>query len=49
VITSTATHAFFPLMDRNWAALRAQVQHGGGALRKALRPSQRGMWLGECG
>jgi 1,4-alpha-glucan branching enzyme len=25
VITSTATHAFFPLLDRNWAALRAQV------------------------
>src|SRR6185295_4147103 len=25
VITSTATHAFFPLLDRNWAAIRAQV------------------------
>src|SRR5262245_35006565 len=25
VITSTATHAYFPNMDRNWAAMRAQV------------------------
>src|SRR5512137_2691694 len=25
VITSTGTHPFFPMMDRNWAAMRAQV------------------------
>jgi 1,4-alpha-glucan branching enzyme len=25
IITCTATHPFFPLLDRNWAAFRAQI------------------------
>ena len=36
IITSTATHPFFPLMDRNWAAMRAQEQALEAAQRDAL-------------
>jgi 1,4-alpha-glucan branching enzyme len=49
VITSTATHAFFPLMDRNWAALRAQVHTGADFYEKHFGRRPAGMWLGECG
>jgi 1,4-alpha-glucan branching enzyme len=49
VITSTATHAFFPMMDRNWAALRAQVHTAADLYERHFGRRTRGMWLGECG
>jgi 1,4-alpha-glucan branching enzyme len=49
VITSTATHAFFPMMDRNWAALRAQVHTAADLYEMHFDRRPRGMWLGECG
>jgi 1,4-alpha-glucan branching enzyme len=49
VITSTATHAFFPMMDRNWAAMRAQVHTAAELAEEHLGRRPRGMWLGECG
>jgi 1,4-alpha-glucan branching enzyme len=49
VITSTATHAFFPLMDRNWAAMRAQVHVAAEQYERHFGARPRGMWLGECG
>jgi 1,4-alpha-glucan branching enzyme len=49
VITATATHAFFPLLDRNWAALRAQVHTAADLYERHFRRRPRGIWLGECG
>ncbi|HET6280969.1 MAG TPA: 1,4-alpha-glucan branching protein domain-containing protein [Polyangia bacterium] len=49
VITSTATHAFFPLMDRNWANIRAQVHVAADLYEKHFGHRSPGMWLGECG
>jgi 1,4-alpha-glucan branching enzyme len=49
VLTSTATHAFFPLLDRNWAALRAQVHTAADLYEQHFGRRPRGMWLGECG
>ena len=49
VITSTATHAFFPLMDRNWANIRAQVHVAADLYETHFGRRPRGMWLGECG
>jgi 1,4-alpha-glucan branching enzyme len=49
VITSTATHPFFPLMDRNWAAMRAQVQTAAQLYERHFGRTSLGMWLGECG
>jgi 1,4-alpha-glucan branching enzyme len=49
VITSTATHGFFPLLDRNWAALRAQVHVAADLYEKHFGGRPPGMWLGECG
>ena len=49
VITSTATHAFVPLLDRNWAALRAQVHVAADLYERHFGCRPRGMWLGECG
>jgi 1,4-alpha-glucan branching enzyme len=49
VITSTATHAFFPMMDRNWAALRAQIHTAVQLYERHFGQRPRGMWLGECG
>jgi 1,4-alpha-glucan branching enzyme len=49
VITSTATHAFFPMMDRNWAAMRAQVHTAADLYQRHFGQRPRGMWLGECG
>jgi 1,4-alpha-glucan branching enzyme len=49
VITSTATHPFFPLMDRNWAAMRAQVQTAAALYERHFGRTSLGMWLGECG
>jgi len=49
VITSTATHAFFPMMDRNWASMRAQVHVAANLYEDHFGQRPRGMWLGECG
>jgi 1,4-alpha-glucan branching enzyme len=49
VITSNATHAFLPLMDRNWPAMRAQVQVAAELYEKCFGRRTPGMWLGECG
>ena len=49
VITSTATHAFFPNMDRNWAAMRAQVHTAADLYERHFGRRTHGMWLGECG
>jgi 1,4-alpha-glucan branching enzyme len=49
VITSTATHAYFPNMDRNWAAMRAQVQIAADQYERHFGRRTQGMWLGECG
>jgi 1,4-alpha-glucan branching enzyme len=49
VITSTATHGFFPLLDRNWAAIRAQVHVAADLYEKHFGGRPPGMWLGECG
>ena len=49
VITSTATHAFFPLLDRNWAGLRAQVHVAADLYERNFGCRPRGMWLAECG
>src|SRR5512134_3572886 len=49
VITSTATHAFFPLMDRNWAAIRAQVHVAADLYEEHFGCRPPGMWLCECG
>jgi 1,4-alpha-glucan branching enzyme len=49
VITSTATHAFFPLLDRNWAAFRTQVHVAADLYERNFGRPPAGMWLGECG
>jgi 1,4-alpha-glucan branching enzyme len=49
VITSTATHGYFPLLDRNWAALRAQVHTAADLYERHFGRRPLGMWLGECG
>jgi 1,4-alpha-glucan branching enzyme len=49
VITATATHAFFPLLDRNWAAARAQVHTAADLYEKHFGRRTKGIWLGECG
>ncbi len=49
IITSTATHPFFPMMDRNWAAMRAQVHTAADLYQRHFGRRPRGMWLGECG
>jgi 1,4-alpha-glucan branching enzyme len=49
VITSTATHAFFPLLDRNWPVARAQVHVAADLYEKHFGRRPQGLWLGECG
>jgi len=49
VITSTATHAYFPNLDKNWAAMRAQVHTAADQYERHFGRRTRGMWLGECG
>lgn len=49
LITATATHAFFPLLDRNWAAIRAQVHTAADLYERHFGRRTQGMWLGECG
>jgi 1,4-alpha-glucan branching enzyme len=49
IITCTATHPFFPLLDRNWAAFRAQVRTAASVYERLFGRRTQGMWLGECG
>jgi 1,4-alpha-glucan branching enzyme len=49
VITSTATHAFFPVLDRNWAAMRSQVHTAADLYEHHFGRRPPGIWLGECG
>ena len=49
VITSNATHAFMPLMDKNWPAMRAQVEIAADYYEECFGRRTQGMWLGECG
>ena len=49
VMTSTATHAFFPLLDGNQAVLRAQVHAAAELYEQQFGCPPPGMWLGECG
>ena len=49
VITCTATHPFFPLLDRNWAAFRAQIHTAADLYERLFGRRSQGMWLGECG
>ena len=49
VITCTATHAFIPLLDRNWAAIRAQVHVAADLYERLFGRRTQGIWLGECG
>jgi 1,4-alpha-glucan branching enzyme len=49
IITSTATHAFFPLLDQNRPALRAQVRAAADLYETHFGRRSPGLWLGECG
>ena len=49
IITSNATHMFFPLADRNWAACHAQIELACREYERHFGRRPRGMWLGECG
>jgi 1,4-alpha-glucan branching enzyme len=49
LITCTATHPFFPLLDRNWAAFRAQVHTAASEYERLFGRRTQGIWLGECG
>jgi 1,4-alpha-glucan branching enzyme len=49
LITSTATHPFFPALDRNWATIRAQVHVAADLYERHFGCRPKGMWLGECG
>jgi 1,4-alpha-glucan branching enzyme len=49
IITCTATHPFFPMLDRNWAAFRAQIHTAASVYERLFGRRSQGMWLGECG
>jgi 1,4-alpha-glucan branching enzyme len=49
LITCATTHPFLPLLDRNWAAFRAQIHTAANAFERVFRRRPQGMWLGECG
>jgi 1,4-alpha-glucan branching enzyme len=49
IITCTATHPFMPLLDRNWAAFRAQVHTAADLYERLFGRRTAGIWLGECG
>lgn len=48
-IASGATHGFFPLMDYQRIAVRAQVRLGVQAYEQAFGRRPAGIWLPECG
>jgi 1,4-alpha-glucan branching enzyme len=49
IITCVATHPFFPLLDRNWAAFRAQVHQAAKTYERLFGRRTQGIWLAECG
>lgn len=49
LITSSATHAYLPLLDTDPAAVRAQIRLGTRHFNKIFGLPPRGFWLPECG
>lgn len=49
IITTTATHAFLPLMNQNRNAIKAQIQVGIEYYKKFFNLNPHGFWLPECG
>lgn len=49
IITSCATHAFLPLLNKNHVAIKAQIQIGLEYYKKFLGIKPKGFWLPECG
>lgn len=49
LITCGATHGFFPLMQSNWSAVRAQVEIGCREFARHFGRRPQGIWLPECG
>ncbi len=49
IIASAATHGFLPLMHPNQDAVRAQIEVGVEAYRRAFGRQPLGFWLPECG
>jgi 1,4-alpha-glucan branching enzyme len=48
LITTTATHAFLPLLNISTAAVRNQIKIGIDTFKQATGISPRGFWLPEC-
>lgn len=49
LITSSATHAFLPLMQHQPAAVRAQIRIGVQTYQERLGQPPKGVWNAECG
>jgi len=49
IVASAATHGYLPLMHPNRTAVRAQVDVGVEAYRRAFGRDPSGFWLPECG
>jgi 1,4-alpha-glucan branching enzyme len=49
IITCNATHGFFPLMQANPTAVKAQVSVAADHYRKTFGRNPPGIWLAECG
>jgi 1,4-alpha-glucan branching enzyme len=49
LITCAATHGFLPLMDRNFAVMHAQIEHGCREFERHFGKRPQGIWLPECG
>lgn len=49
LITCGATHGFFPLMQINWNAVRAQIEIGCREFERHFGRRPQGIWLPECG
>ncbi len=49
VITCSATHAFLPLMNRNRAAQRVQIELAVSEYKRVFGCQPKGIWLAECG
>lgn len=49
IITSAATHSYFPLMEVTQSSVRAQVKTAVAHYEKVFGLTPRGIWLPECG
>ncbi len=49
IITSAATHAFLPLLNKNVSAIRAQIRVGVAQYERLFGRKPQGIWLPECG